>query len=629
MISTPREETIRQSNLSTLISTRNTLSTSLGPYGLDKMIINDKVVVTNDGCTILSEINKRNKNSDEENAVHPLNDMILSLSTHQDKIAGDGTTSVVVVTSSLFEKGCELINEGVPRAVVIREMEKLKSDVSNWIIQNRIPLITDNNESNLQTISNSQPILKKPVSSKLENQENNHISHQIDLTNKSHQYAFHHAVKTSLSSKILSSVIDTVVPIAIQTLKYKKILHVKVLGDGMENSKLLQGVVFHLKEKQSLNDSVCIEKENFYDSSSNSQNFLKRIALLQYPLSAPKPNIDSKIEISSNIDRIIKEEKEYVFEKIKELKKHKIDFVFVQKNILRESVSDLSDYFLKRLNMSYAVLERNELELLSDEMNIEKSVEGKVHVETVDLRCFEGMVRIVQKIALNDSQKIVKNKNHDNNNKILVKIENGKENVAQINDFSEDQAQTRNEDIDQKDKISGIKKENEIRYNAIASLILTGSDQTILDESSRSFNDAIMVVNSLYEEPFIVAGGGSVEINLIKSKRESIIQQKIINGLEIIPFYLCKNAGLNYFKIKDHSSENHKVNNNDSKDQKIYFNQKDYDTAKGIDLVNGEIVDLVQKGVIIPSRVVRTYLELGLETAAFLLSIDDILPSRV
>jgi len=83
----------------------NTLKTSLGPKGLDKMMVgpDGDVVVTNDGATIL-------KNMDVE---HQVAKLMVQLSQSQDNEIGDGTTGVVVLCGALLEQAEFLIDKGI------------------------------------------------------------------------------------------------------------------------------------------------------------------------------------------------------------------------------------------------------------------------------------------------------------------------------------------------------------------------------------------------------------------------------------------------------------------------------------------------------------------------------------
>jgi T-complex protein 1 subunit epsilon len=73
----------------------NTLRTSLGPKGMDKMLVSPDadVVVTNDGATIVEKMEIE----------HPTAKLMVELSQSQDNEIGDGTTGVVVLAGALLE----------------------------------------------------------------------------------------------------------------------------------------------------------------------------------------------------------------------------------------------------------------------------------------------------------------------------------------------------------------------------------------------------------------------------------------------------------------------------------------------------------------------------------------------
>ena len=85
--------------------------TSLGPRGMDKMLVNNlgDVTITNDGATILKEIDVQ----------HPAAKMMVEISKATDNEVGDGTTSTVVLAGSLLSKAEDLIAKGVHPTVIV------------------------------------------------------------------------------------------------------------------------------------------------------------------------------------------------------------------------------------------------------------------------------------------------------------------------------------------------------------------------------------------------------------------------------------------------------------------------------------------------------------------------------
>src|SRR5207237_4183466 len=78
--------------------------TSLGPRGMDKMLVDSlgDVTITNDGATMLKEVDVQ----------HPAAKMLVEVSKTTDAEVGDGTTSAVVLAGALLEKAEELLDKG-------------------------------------------------------------------------------------------------------------------------------------------------------------------------------------------------------------------------------------------------------------------------------------------------------------------------------------------------------------------------------------------------------------------------------------------------------------------------------------------------------------------------------------
>jgi len=87
------------------LSVANVVKTSLGPIGLDKMLVDDlgEVCITNDGATILNQLEVE----------HPAARVLVQLSEMQDKEVGDGTTSVVILASEMLKRANELVKNTI------------------------------------------------------------------------------------------------------------------------------------------------------------------------------------------------------------------------------------------------------------------------------------------------------------------------------------------------------------------------------------------------------------------------------------------------------------------------------------------------------------------------------------
>lgn len=102
---------VRTQNVLATQAVANVVKSSLGPVGLDKMLVDDigDVTVTNDGATILSLLDVQ----------HPAGKILVELAQQQDREVGDGTTSVVIIASELLKRANELVKVKVHPTTII------------------------------------------------------------------------------------------------------------------------------------------------------------------------------------------------------------------------------------------------------------------------------------------------------------------------------------------------------------------------------------------------------------------------------------------------------------------------------------------------------------------------------
>ena len=101
----------RNANIQAARIVAEAVKTSLGPKGMDKMLVDSfgDVTITNDGATMLKEMDVQ----------HPAAKMMVEVSKTQDDEVGDGTTSVVVLTGELLGKAVELMDKKIHPTVII------------------------------------------------------------------------------------------------------------------------------------------------------------------------------------------------------------------------------------------------------------------------------------------------------------------------------------------------------------------------------------------------------------------------------------------------------------------------------------------------------------------------------
>lgn len=159
--------------------------TSLGPRGMDKMLVDSlgDVTITNDGATILKEIDVQ----------HPAAKMMVEISKTVDNEVGDGTTSSVVFGGSLLAKAEELLEKDVHATVIIEGYQaaaekalSLLSEMAKQVSPNEKEILLKIAKTSMQSklISEDSDLLSKlVVDSILQVVEKEAEGHKVDLDN--------------------------------------------------------------------------------------------------------------------------------------------------------------------------------------------------------------------------------------------------------------------------------------------------------------------------------------------------------------------------------------------------------------------------------------------------------------
>ncbi|KAJ1554074.1 T-complex protein 1 subunit epsilon, partial [Cladochytrium tenue] len=225
----------------------NILKTSLGPRGLDKILISPDgdITVTNDGATILSQMEVDNQ----------IAKLLVQLSKSQDDEIGDGTTGVVVLAGALLEQAEELLDKGIHPIRIADGFERACKVAVEHLekIADIIPVGKDSKEVLLKT------------------------------------------AKTSLGSKIVSKchdqfaemAVDAVLSVADLDRKDVDFELIKIdgkMGGSLQDTKLVYGVVV---DKDISHPQMAKEIRN------------AKIAILTCPFEPPKPKTKHKLDITT------------------------------------------------------------------------------------------------------------------------------------------------------------------------------------------------------------------------------------------------------------------------------------------------------------------------------------------
>jgi len=267
--------------------------TSLGPRGMDKMLVDTlgDVTITNDGATILKEIDVQ----------HPAAKMMVEISKSTDNEVGDGTTSTVVLAGALLEKAEELVTKNVHPTVVVDGFKKA-SEKAIEVLRQVATLIDPRDKKYLKKIATTT------LASKL--------------------------VSTN-SSELADVVVDSVLAVAEKSGdKYRvDIDNIKVekkSGGSIRDTKLIQGIVL---DKEVVHGAMPKRIEN------------AKIALLNAPLEIEKTEFDAKININTpeQMQLFIDEENEMIRKMTDKIIQSGTNVVLCQKGI-----DDMAQHYLQK-----------------------------------------------------------------------------------------------------------------------------------------------------------------------------------------------------------------------------------------------------------------------------------------
>jgi len=149
-------------------------------------------------------------------------------------------------------------------------------------------------------------------------------------------------------------------------------------------------------------------------------------------------------------------------------------------------------------------------------------------------------------------------------------------------------------------------------------ILIRGGNERFVDEAERSVHDALCVVRDVVQEPKILAGGGSPEVEIARALRgyaetlpgrEQLAVQSFAEALESVPLTLGENAGLDPIDILLELKARHEKG----------------EKWAGVDVFAGKIKDMWKLGVYEPLAVKKQIIKSATEAATMLLRIDDVI----
>jgi len=332
-------------NIAAAKAVAETVRTTLGPKGMDKMIVDSlgDVTITNDGVTILQEMQIE----------HPSAKMIVEVAKTQEDEVGDGTTTAVILAGELLKNAEGLLEQDIHPTVLARGY-RLASYKAQEILNEIAEKITIKDDKILIQIADTAMTGKGAEASK------EHLSRLVVK-----------AVKEIADENDKEIFIDK------NNIKIEK-----KVGGSVEDTELVQGII--------------LDKERVH-SAMPKQVKNARIALIDTALEIKSTETEAKIQISnpSQMQAFIEQEEKMIKDMTAKVVKSGANVVFCQKGI-----DDLAQHFLAKAGV-YAArrISKSDMEKLS------RATGGRVVSSLEDLEDGNlGKAGIVEEIRVGDEE---------------------------------------------------------------------------------------------------------------------------------------------------------------------------------------------------------------------------------
>merc|ERR1712217_171542 len=450
--------------------------------------------------------------------LHPAARMLVDLSMAQDIEAGDGTTSVVVLAGSLLSASGTLLEKGIHPTTITQSFQKAGEYASQVLHDMSIPIELDNRDALIKASNVS-------LGSKVVQQYSN-----------------------ILSPIAVDSVLKIVNPANPGMVDLRDIKVITKLGGTIEDSEMCDGLVLPRRTRT----DVKMMKN-------------AKVGLIQFCISPPKTDMDNQVMISdySQMDRVLREERAYILNIVKTIKKSGCNVLLIQKSILRDALADLATHFFDKMKiMVVKDIEREDVEFLC------KTI-GCRPIASLDHFTAENLVsaEMVEEVQTGSSKCV---------------------------------------------KITGMATPGKT-----CSIIIRGSNKLVLEEADRSIHDALCVIRCLVKKRFLIAGGGAPETEVSRelmlhanslAGADAYCFKQFADAMEVIPYTLAENAGLNPISTVTELRNRHAQG----------------EKTAGINVRKGAITNILEENVVQPLLVSTSSITLASETVRSILKIDDI-----
>jgi thermosome len=335
----------QRSNIMAAKIVTETIRTTLGPLGMDKMLVSGTgdVVITSDGATIMKEFDIQ----------HPAAKMLVEVAKSQDNEVGDGTTTAVVLAGELLSKAQELMDQDVHPTVLIDGYKRASVEALQ-ILDSLAITVDPTDTKTLRQIASTSMGTKTVATSK--------------------DYL------AQLATSAVTQVMDNSSGKTKADIERIKVL--KKHGGGIEQTELVQGIVLD-KEIAHSEMPKRVEKA--------------RIALLNSKLEIEKTEFDAKITIESpdQMKTFLDEEETMMRKMVEKIAESKANVVLSEKGI-----DDMVLHFLaKRRILAVKNLSSGDMEKLG------RATGGKIVATLKDLSAESlGEAKLVEEVKIGDDK---------------------------------------------------------------------------------------------------------------------------------------------------------------------------------------------------------------------------------
>lgn len=306
-------------NVKAALAVSGAVRSTLGPLGMDKMLIDDdgNTVITNDGATVL----------ETARVEHPTAQLVIETSDSQDKIARDGTTTTILILAELLRNALELTRSGLHPTTIIEGYKR-----SLEICQNEIPSVA------------------KPLAS------------ASDLKK---------VIATSIGKEIDPSLLDLISRLAIECAE-------SIGSGGVDDERMLVNRLS--MEEGSVAETELISgfvtRKQRLDHSMPSHGGPCSVAVIDGGIEIPKLEFEAELEISSLgvLDGFEQRNRQKIHEMVVKLKSLGVGIV-----ILRDGVDDIAHGVLRESGIAcFRRFDKEDLDRVAEQTGatISRSVEG-------------------------------------------------------------------------------------------------------------------------------------------------------------------------------------------------------------------------------------------------------------